>query len=172
MASLICVARPKSFSTGEVLRLAAHTFTAGGYEGTSVDDLVQALNLHRGSLYKEFGSKRGLFLAVLGQYVGSALPTAIQAAADSSGDTVEDLIDGTDLDLLLIAAVERGHRDPQVAALVQQAIGQLEGMAAARSPGAGATAVDGAATTILGARLRRRLLAAPGNSDIQEGKGI
>lgn len=63
------VARPKSFSPENVLRLALTCFTAGGYEGTSMDDLVQALDLHRGSLYEAFGSKRGLFLAVLDDYV-------------------------------------------------------------------------------------------------------
>ncbi|WP_408649259.1 helix-turn-helix domain-containing protein [Streptomyces herbicida] len=33
-------------------------FAERGYEGTSVDDLVRALGVHRGSLYKVFGSKR------------------------------------------------------------------------------------------------------------------
>ncbi|SOZ40938.1 TetR/AcrR family transcriptional regulator [Cupriavidus neocaledonicus] len=37
-----------------------------GFNACSVDDLVEATaSLHRGSLYKAFGSKRGLFEKVL-----------------------------------------------------------------------------------------------------------
>nr|MBA2478770.1 helix-turn-helix transcriptional regulator [Sporichthyaceae bacterium] len=61
--------RPRGFSEEAVLDGAAAVFIRGGYEGTSVDDLVTGLQLHRGSLYKAFGSKRGLFLAVLGHRV-------------------------------------------------------------------------------------------------------
>ncbi len=148
------MARPKSFSTARVLELALLCFTAGGYEGTSIDDLVQALNLHRGSLYKEFGSKRGLFLAVLQEYVQSTLPTAIQAAVSGQGDATDTLTIGTDLDLLLIAAVERGHTDVEVAALVGQALTQLDDV-----PQTGVKSPPSArrATAILGERLDRRL---------------
>ena len=150
--------RPKSFSPDEAVRLAAQAFTAGGYEATSVDDLVQALNLHRGSLYKAFGSKRGLFLAVLADYVGSVLPSAIDAAVDSELDVVEELTAGSALDLLLVAAIERGHSDAQVAALVRQALAQLESRPVQRSSESGHAAGQARAATMLGARLQRRLL--------------
>jgi len=61
--------RPRGFSERTILEAAADAFVRGGYEGTSVDDLVHALKLHRGSLYRAFGSKHGLFLAVLRHYV-------------------------------------------------------------------------------------------------------
>ena len=158
------MARPKSFSTDEVLGLAATVFTSGGHEGTSVDDLVQRLNLHRGSLYKAFGSKRGLFLAVLERYVSTALPAAIAAAVDGSGDAFESLVEGTDLDLLLVAAIERGHHDLQVAALVRQALELLEAVAA-QSFSACHKAVNSSwVTATLGARLGRRLLPATENA--------
>lgn len=141
------VARPKSFSTEQLLPLALACFTAGGYEGTSIDDLVQALHVHRGSLYKEFGSKRGLFLAVLQDYVRSTLPLAIAAAVSAPGDAFDTLTAGSELDLLLIAGIERGHTDPQVAALVGEALRQLDGIAGSAP-----------ALAMLGARLGRRLL--------------
>lgn len=117
--------RPRSFSESAVLEAAARAFIAGGYEGTSIDDLVKALNLHRGSLYKAFGSKRGLFLATLRHYVSARLPHLLQSAS-ASGTSIDVLTQRRDLDLLLIAAVERGDRDAEVAALVREALGLLE----------------------------------------------
>lgn len=40
-------------------------FCTHGYDATSIDDLVAATGLKRGSLYQAFGSKRGVFLKVL-----------------------------------------------------------------------------------------------------------
>lgn len=44
---------------------AAAVFRRHGYSATSVEDIVQATGVHRGSLYATFGSKRELFLRVL-----------------------------------------------------------------------------------------------------------
>lgn len=59
------MARPRTFLEEEVIDSAAEAFGRLGYTGCSVDDLVQATGLQRGSLYKVFGSKRGLFEKVL-----------------------------------------------------------------------------------------------------------
>ncbi|WP_054658181.1 helix-turn-helix domain-containing protein [Apilactobacillus ozensis] len=40
-------------------------FLVNGYKATSLDDLVKATGLLRGSLYAEFGSKRSMFVSVL-----------------------------------------------------------------------------------------------------------
>lgn len=109
--------RKRSFDESTVLDTAARTFVAGGYEGTSVDDLVSALDLHRGSLYKAFGSKRGVFVAALRQYVEVELTAAVTPIA---------LVGTGRLDLLLVAALERGHRDPEIADLVQQGLANVE----------------------------------------------
>ncbi len=61
------MARPRSFVEEDVLLQAAAVFGRLGYNATSVDDLVGATGLQRGSLYKAFGSKRNLFEAVLRQ---------------------------------------------------------------------------------------------------------
>jgi TetR/AcrR family transcriptional repressor of nem operon len=118
--------RPRSFNEDAVLDAAAEVFVHGGYEGTSIDDLVKALNLHRGSLYKAFGSKRGLFLAVLERYVEAHLANATRAAQMSADDAINVLTRSQDLDLLLYAALERGHQDAQVAALVRRALELIE----------------------------------------------
>jgi TetR/AcrR family transcriptional regulator, transcriptional repressor for nem operon len=126
--------RPRQFDEPEVLLAATAVFVENGYEGTSIDDLVKALNLHRGSLYKAFGSKRGLFLAVLGFYVETVLPDQVESES----------LREEGLDLLLVAALERGHRDPRVATLVRQGVVRLD-----------------AAAELLGTRLLERLYVEP-----------
>lgn len=50
---------------------AARLFLERGYEATAIDELVVACGLHRGSLYKAFGSKRGIFLAARNVWSGN-----------------------------------------------------------------------------------------------------
>jgi TetR/AcrR family transcriptional regulator, transcriptional repressor for nem operon len=58
----------KKFDRDKVLDRAMRLFWQRGYEGTSIDDLVTATGINRGSLYATFGSKCGLFLATLERY--------------------------------------------------------------------------------------------------------
>src|SRR5947209_2092545 len=107
--------RTRTFEGPATLRAAGEVFRASGYEGTSVDDLVTALNLHRGSLYNAYGSKRGLFLATLRHHLAVLLdPEEGGPNADAAGPDRDRA-----LDLLLIAAVERGPVDPEIAGLVR-----------------------------------------------------
>ena len=94
--------RPRAFDHGEVVTAATALFDSDGYEGTSMDRLVQATGVHRGSLYATFGSKRGLFLACLRSAVASAPPL-------ESG-------------LLLVALGELAGRDAEVRAICDEAI--------------------------------------------------
>lgn len=100
--------RPRSFDEATAVCRAAELFAEHGYEGTSVDDLVRTLGVHRGSLYQAFGSKRALYLRVLREHV---------AGVSASGD----------LTLLLRAAVERAPTDPEAAALVASGFDRLRG---------------------------------------------
>nr|WP_211661078.1 helix-turn-helix domain-containing protein [Modestobacter muralis] len=92
--------RPRGFDEAVAVTRAAEVFAELGYDGASVDD-VQRLGVHRGSLYSTSGSKRALYLRVLGDHVDG-----LARAADA------------DLTLLLRAAVERAPVDPEAAALV------------------------------------------------------
>jgi TetR/AcrR family transcriptional repressor of nem operon len=58
----------KKFDRDQVLDRAMRLFWQRGYEGTSIEDLVSATGINRGSLYATFGSKCGLFLATLERY--------------------------------------------------------------------------------------------------------
>jgi AcrR family transcriptional regulator len=82
------MARPREFDEQAVLAAAQTAFRERGYAGTSLQDLMAATGLGKGSLYAAFGDKRGLYLRVLGDYaqrsvagVGNALgqPRAMEA---------------------------------------------------------------------------------------------
>ena len=105
--------RPRNFDEASAVAAATQVFCERGYDGTSIDDLVQALGVHRGSLYQAFGSKRGLWLRALREYVRALAP------ADH------------DLTLLLRAAVERAPTDPETADLVSEGLDRVRsGLAA------------------------------------------
>ena len=58
----------KQFDETDVLYKAKEVFCEKGYNGTSMDDLVQATGLSRSSIYDTFGDKHGLFLSTLNKY--------------------------------------------------------------------------------------------------------
>ncbi len=53
--------RPREFDQATVIGRSKALFALQGYHATSLDDLVKATGLLRGSIYKSFGSKRNLF---------------------------------------------------------------------------------------------------------------
>jgi len=99
------MARPRNFEEDTVLAQAAQLFAGLGYNGASIDDLLTATGLQRGSLYKAFGSKRNLFEKVL-------------AAALAPGWTGRPAA----VDLLIVALKELASEDAPIAALCRQAI--------------------------------------------------
>lgn len=101
--------RTRSFDEEAVVAAAAGAFLATGFEGTSVDDLVAATGLFRGSLYQAFGSKRGLFV------------TALRAAA-----VRRELVEA-DLDLLLVALLDVAPTDPGVREVCASLLARLPG---------------------------------------------
>lgn len=60
--------RPKEFNPDDAIEKAMQVFWHKGYEATSMEDLLEAMNLNRGSLYGTFGDKRQLFLKVIDRY--------------------------------------------------------------------------------------------------------
>ncbi len=59
------MARPRAFEESEVLDRAAEIFGRHGYDGSTMAQLTVAMGLSSPSIYAAFGSKRGLFDAVL-----------------------------------------------------------------------------------------------------------
>ncbi|HWF65313.1 MAG TPA: TetR/AcrR family transcriptional regulator [Rhizomicrobium sp.] len=60
--------RPRAFCVDETLDRAMMVFWRHGYEGASMSDLTAAMGINSPSLYACFGSKEGLFRAVLERY--------------------------------------------------------------------------------------------------------
>lgn len=103
--------RNRGFDEDAVVAAAALAFSEGGYEATSIDDLVRCTGLHRGSLYQAFGSKRGLFLLALRR-----------ASTELAAEPWTEPTGSGRLDLLLVALLELGPRDRAVADLIDEAI--------------------------------------------------
>jgi AcrR family transcriptional regulator len=60
--------RPRTFDPDIALRQALDLFWERGYEGTSLNDLAQAMGIASGSIYACFGSKEDLFRKVMALY--------------------------------------------------------------------------------------------------------
>jgi len=63
------MARPRSFEIDEALDSAIDVFWDRGYEASSMADLMDAMGLQKGSIYKAWKDKRALFLAALRRYL-------------------------------------------------------------------------------------------------------
>jgi len=89
------MARPRAFDADKTLDAALRLFWERGYCGASVDDLVQATGVARGSLYAAFGDKERLFLAALELYearFGGPMVSAATAPGLSGRDAVAALL--------------------------------------------------------------------------------
>ncbi|WP_223593575.1 TetR/AcrR family transcriptional regulator [Neobacillus bataviensis] len=62
------MARKKEFDISQAAYKAADVFRKKGFEGTSMQDLVDVLNLSRSSIYETFGNKKELYLVALDHY--------------------------------------------------------------------------------------------------------
>lgn len=62
------IGRPREFDAEQALDAAMHLFWRQGYEATSMQNLLEAMNLSKSSLYQTFGGKHELFQQCLRQY--------------------------------------------------------------------------------------------------------
>ena len=95
-----CRGRPREFCVDEALAQALRIFWEKGYEGTSLNDLTEAMGITRPSLYAAFGNKESLFRKALDLYENEKLtyikqaldqPTARQVAETMLRGTVENI---------------------------------------------------------------------------------
>lgn len=103
------MARPRNFDEDDVISKAADVFGRLGYNAASIDDLLDATGLQRGSLYKAFGSKRNLFEKVLER-----------ALANGWLERTESL------DLMIIALKELAPADADITAMCKNALTQSD----------------------------------------------
>lgn len=84
--------RPKSTTRQSILESALAHFWFNGYSKSSMDDLVSATGGSRHAIYTEFGSKDGLFAAVLGLYVDTIVTPAF-AQVEAPGAGLQEIAD-------------------------------------------------------------------------------
>ena len=132
------MARPKAFNEEEVIDKAVEIFWAKGYEATSMQDLIDAMGIQRGSLYGTFGSKQQLFLKSLKRYsvtvvkklleILESKPSAIESIELFFSQLVEHLLTAGELRSCLVtnSAIERGLRDEETRQLVLKLLNALE----------------------------------------------
>lgn len=132
------MARPKTFNQEEVLDKAVEVFWAKGYEATSIQDLVSAMGIQRGSLYAAFGSKQQLFLKSLERYgdvvvnklleILQSESSAIESINLFFAQLVEHLLTAGPLRgcLMTNSAIERGLRDEDTKKQVLHLLNAIE----------------------------------------------
>ncbi|WP_329133333.1 TetR/AcrR family transcriptional regulator [Streptomyces sp. NBC_01476] len=134
------MARPRSFDQDEVLRIARDQFWTTGYAATSVDDILTATGLGKGSLYGAFGDKHQLFLRAFEAYcaglieaVGRALDGPDDGAYERLRAHILAVTDATASDvwlrgcLLAKGTAELSERDPAVVATARRTFAAIEG---------------------------------------------
>ena len=132
------MAGKKAFDPQRVLEKAMNAFWERGYEGISIEDLVQSTGIGRGSLYGTFDDKHSLYLAALDQYIAS-VRAQTSALLDQTGTLQEILgqLFQTQVDALLSdparrgcflvnASLEMAPHYAEVNKIVQSALQELE----------------------------------------------
>ena len=97
--------RPRSFDEKDALKNATQVFWSKGYDGVTIDDLVEGMGVGRPSLYAVFGDKRAIFLRALKAYAERKGASAAKALL--SPQTLRDSIAGF-LKYAVESATEKG----------------------------------------------------------------
>lgn len=128
----------KQFDESQVLDRAMQAFWARGYEATSVNDLVAATGINRGSLYAAFSDKHTLFVRALERYdqqhrqrfledieAGHAPREAI---VETFRQVVDSALGGRNRNgcLLVNTAMELSPHDPEVERIVRAGFEDVE----------------------------------------------
>lgn len=129
--------RPLEFDPDAALDAAMQIFWRNGYENTSMQNLLDGMNLSKSSLYQAFGGKQALFERCMARYgdemIGS-LRDALQASPSGLGfvrQFLESVLDeargvcearGC---LVLNTANEFARRDPRIAEAVSQGLNRF-----------------------------------------------
>jgi len=129
--------RPLEFDPDAALTDAMQLFWRKGYENTSMQDLLDAMQLSKSSLYQAFGSKQALFERCMTRY-GDFMIGQLRTALDDAPSGVafirqflESVLDEARGDceargcLVLNTANEFARRDPRIAEAVAEGLGRF-----------------------------------------------
>lgn len=132
------MARNKEFDTTLVLHKAMEVFGHYGYEGTSLQTLLDGLGIARQSLYDTYGTKRDLFIKAVRHYVnekssgvvaylegGGSVKKAIAEIFRTIVSVLQDEERRREC-MILHSAIDQIPHDPDIAALFEQDRSRLE----------------------------------------------
>ena len=118
--------RPPAFDHDEALEQALQLFWQHGYEGTSMAELMQAMDMNKPSIYAAFGNKEELFRKALQRYLAGPVAYAVEALqAPTAYQVVEKFLTAS---VTLLAS----RPSPQGCLIVQGALSCGEGSALIR----------------------------------------
>jgi TetR/AcrR family transcriptional regulator, transcriptional repressor for nem operon len=130
--------RPREFDMDEALDQAIRVFCEQGYNATSIGDLIDAMGLASGSIYKAFRDKRAVFLAALDRHIVLRKEQIAAAARNSTlaRERLRDVlaffvesskgVEGRRGCLVVGSAVELAILDKEVAVRVNASISKNE----------------------------------------------
>ena len=129
---LMVIGRPREFDTDRALDAAMHLFWRQGYEATSMQNLLDTMNLSKSSLYQTFGSKHDLFQRCLQHYrnmMTTGLKQELKQAATARSfiehfymslvDRMKDPVNRIGC-LVMNSASELAQRDEDIAKAIKQ----------------------------------------------------
>lgn len=138
------IGRPLEFDPDSALDAAMQVFWTQGYERTSMQDLLTAMNLSKSSLYQAFGGKQRLFRQCLTRYtdmLADRLREGLAGAAsgrrfieDFLGSVLADVEGGAAGDarrrgcLVMNTASEFAQSEADIARDVADSIGRFRGV--------------------------------------------
>ena len=130
--------RKREFDVDTVLNKAMAAFWARGYEATSLNDLLDCMQIQRASLYNAFSDKHTLFLETLRRYDGIYrraevakrvnMPSPRQAILGLFQNAVTAVVEhgGRNGCFLINTALELAPHDEEVAEIVSAAFTHME----------------------------------------------
>ncbi|MDC1287883.1 TetR/AcrR family transcriptional regulator [Gammaproteobacteria bacterium] len=132
------MARPREFDEHQVIESLMKIFWDKGYEATTMQDLVKASGLLKGSLYGAFGDKQALYLTALKHYNRTRIQESIEilngegSARQKIARLFDNVIESTKRGLfaggclLCNASLEKVVNDKQVKNEVKTTIRRLK----------------------------------------------
>jgi TetR/AcrR family transcriptional regulator, transcriptional repressor for nem operon len=131
------MARPREFDEGAVLDAAVLCFWNRGYQGTSIEDLVEKTGITAASLYNAFGNKRALYEKALDHYVEGSVADRIRrcgalAPRDAIGAFFEEILKRSLGDrerkgcMLVNAALDVAPHDSGFRKIVTEVLAEIE----------------------------------------------
>jgi TetR/AcrR family transcriptional repressor of nem operon len=131
------MARTRQFDERQALQAAMLVFWEKGYDGTSINDLEQAMGLNRTSIYNAFGNKGALFERVMSCYKESVMADLFARldSAPTIREGIRRMLNGAldihfDEDnpggcLVVLSVMESSQHDDRSISAMQQTLQEL-----------------------------------------------